>query len=153
MKLRQSPRLKTFDYIGPYAYNLTFVTRERKVQFQSDEIVETCLESLLQASAKCHLTILAYCFMPDHLHLLAASESETPLTEFARLFKQLSGYRFKRTHGSHLWQISYYDRVVRREVGVESIAAYVWGNPVRAGLVNDALDYPYSGPRHLMGEA
>ena len=46
MKLRQSPRLKTFDYVGPYAYNLTFVTRQRKPQFESSEVVDACLESL-----------------------------------------------------------------------------------------------------------
>jgi len=152
MKLRQSPRLKTFDYVGPYAYNLTFVTQERKANFESDEVVELCLECLHQACAKCHFKILAYCFMPDHLHLLAAGESETPLTEFARLFKQLSGYRFKQSLGNHLWQISYYDRVVRREESIGSIAAYIWGNPVRAGLVNKAQDYRFSGPTDLMGD-
>ncbi len=81
--------------------------------------------------------------MPDHLHLIVASESEVPLTAFARLFKQLSGYRFKQSHDNHLWQISYYDRVVRREESIHAIAAYIWGNPVRAGLVENAQDYRF----------
>jgi len=152
MKLRQSPRLKDFDYAGPHVYNLTFVTRQRRPCFKSEEVVGASLECLHHACAKCHFKTLACCFMPDHLHLLVATEIEASLTEFARLFKQLSGYRFKQSYRDHLWQISYYDRVVRREESIESIAAYIWGNPVRARLANDALDYRFSGPRDLMDD-
>jgi hypothetical protein len=34
------------------------------------------------------------------------------------------------------------------------VAAYIWANPVRAGLVQNPEDYAYSGPRErLSGEA
>lgn len=91
--------------------------------------------------------------MPDHLHLLVAGQDGSSLPDFARYFKQLSGYQSKRTHGSALWQISYYDHVVRRDEAVEQIAAYIWDNPVRARLAESRLDYAFSGPRELMEQA
>jgi REP element-mobilizing transposase RayT len=96
---------------------------------------------------------LAFCFMPDHLHLLLAGQDGSSLQNFIHHFKQVSGYRFKREHGSSLWQISYYDHVVRRDEDVEQIAAYIWDNPVRAGLVEDRLEHAFSGPRGLMEQA
>ncbi len=96
---------------------------------------------------------LAFCFMLDHLHLLLAGRDGSSLEDFVRYFKQTSGYHFKRTHGAGLWQISYYDHVVRRGEDVGQIAAYIWDNPVRAGFVENRFDYAFSGPRELMEQA
>lgn len=153
MKLRQSPRLKDFAYVGPFAYHLTFVTRRRLLIFREATVVEACLESLNAACGRYGFNILAFCFMPDHLHVLSAGQEGSSLQDFVRYFKQLSGYRFRRAYGASLWQISYYDHVVRRDEDVEQIAAYIWDNPVRAGLVESRLDYAFSGPRALMGQA
>ena len=153
MKLRQSPRLKEFVYSGPFAYNLTFVTRGRRPVFRAASVFEPCLEALTTASARHDFEVLAYCFMPDHVHLLLAGQDGSSLKDFARHFKQLSGYRFKRDHDASLWQISYYDHVVRREEDVKEIAAYIWDNPVRAGIVESRLEYGYAGPRELMEQA
>ena len=150
MKLRQSPRLKDFPYAGPFAYHLTFVTRGRLPLFQPGEAVQSCLESLRTACERHGFDTLAYCFMPDHLHLLLAGREGSSLRDFVRHFKQLSGYKFKRKRAASLWQISYYDHVVRRDEDVRQIAAYIWDNPVRAGMVESRLEYAFSGPRELM---
>jgi len=88
--------------------------------------------------------------MPDHVHLLVAGSSDSRLSEFMRIFKQLSSYEAKRTTGEGLWQISYYDHVLRREEDLAQLARYIWENPVRAGLVSKRSDYPHSGPVPLM---
>ena len=86
--------------------------------------------------------------MPDHLHLLLVATTEgSDLVAFMRLFKQLSGYSFQDSTGDNwaLWQKSYYDHVLRQEEDIRSVAEYIRGNPVRAGLVENAHDYPFSG--------
>ena len=81
----------------------------------------------------------------DHLHLLAVGQRpESNLKEFAHHFKTVSGFRYKRLTGRHLWQISYHDRVLRREEDLEAVADYIWCNPVRAGLAPDAASYAFS---------
>jgi putative transposase len=116
-------------------------------------VVKLCLDELEKACQRYGFSVLAFCFMPDHLHLLLGGEDGASLQNFVRHFKQVSGYSFKRQYGAALWQISYYDHVLRRDEDVRQVATYIWDNPVRAGLVDSRLDYAFSGPREFMEQA
>jgi REP element-mobilizing transposase RayT len=104
--------------------------------------------SLERACERHHFALEAYCFMPDHLHVLVSGSEESRLKSFVHLFKQL--YAAKKELGVPIWQISYYDHIVRREEDLEAVANYIWANPVQAGLVDDLRDYAYSGPRPVL---
>jgi REP element-mobilizing transposase RayT len=84
--------------------------------------------------------------MPDHFHVLVEVAQGQSLEDFVKHFKQKSGFRLKRLIGKPIWQISYYDRILRKEGAVVDVAAYIWDNPVTAGLVSDPWEYPWSGP-------
>jgi REP element-mobilizing transposase RayT len=129
-KLRQSPRLDGFPYVGTHIYNLGTVTRGRLPLLDSATARES-VEALDRACDKYSFTCYAYCIMPDHVHLLVASEDGASVERFMRYFKQLSGYAYKKRTGEHLWQISYYDHVLRAEEAIRPIAEYIWQNPVR----------------------
>jgi REP element-mobilizing transposase RayT len=60
-------------------------------------------------------------------------------------FKQLSGFWLARSVGATKWQGDYYDHVLRDEEEVLRHVRYVAQNPVRRGLVDDWVDYPYTG--------
>ncbi len=152
-KLRTSPRLKGFDYVGPFGYSLCLVTRERASTFSNSCVVQAVLDCLTLSCARYGFSLHAYCFMPDHLHLLVSGQDDSSLTDFVRQFKQLSGHRYKREHGAPLWQISYYDHVLRRDEDLVTVARYIWDNPVRAGLVQYRSEYPFSGPKSIMEQA
>jgi putative transposase len=152
-KLRTSPRLKTFDYLGPFTYSLSLVTRDRVPVFTDRGIVDATMDRLTLSCARYGFCLHAYCFMPDHLHLLVSGQEGSSLRDFVRHFKQLSGHHYKREHGAQLWQISYYDHVLRKEEDLLAIARYIWDNPMRAGLVQERSEYPYSGPRPIIEQA
>jgi len=139
--------------VGPFGYSLSLVTRGRAATFSNPCVVQAVLDCLTLSCAQYGFSLHAYCFMPDHLHLLVSSSDDSSLTDFVRHFKQLSGHRYKREHGARLWQISYYDHVLRRDEDLLALARYIWDNPVRAGLVQDRSEYPFSGPRSLMEQA
>ncbi len=46
-----------------------------------------------------------------------------------------------------LWQKSFYDHVIRKEEDLNSIAGYIFNNPVRKELVENYEDYPFLGPK------
>jgi len=48
-----------------------------------------------------------------------------------------------------LWQKGYYEHIVRENEAVLAIAKYIFENPVRAGLVSEPHDYPFSGSFEL----
>lgn len=82
--------------------------------------------------------------MPDHLHLLVIGEEDhSNLKKFVTLFKQKSGYWFRKNYNENLWHISYYDHVLRKEENLENVGLYILYNPVRKGLVSDYREYPF----------
>ena len=89
--------------------------------------------------------LLVFCFMPDHLHLLLGGQESSDLKDYMKVFKQVSAHSFKKEFNEILWQRSYYEHVLRRDEAVEDIALYILDNPVRAGMVQDFRQYPYSG--------
>jgi putative transposase len=90
--------------------------------------------------------ILAYCLMPDHVHLLVEGISErSDFRRFAKLAKQRSGAAYALKSGNRLWQKGYYERVLRYDEDAKDVAQYIIANPVRAGLVRSPDQYPYLG--------
>jgi len=54
--------------------------------------------------------------------------------EFVRLFKQHTAFEFRKTSPVRLWEKSYYDYILRPSDSIESVARYIWWNPVRKNL-------------------
>lgn len=92
------------------------------------------------------MEIVAYCFMPDHVHLLVEGLMDNAdALSFVHQTKQRSGFAFGREHAGRLWQPSFYDRILRNDDATLSVARYIFENPVRAGLVAEPADYEFSG--------
>jgi putative transposase len=108
----------------------------------------------MSVAEETNFEILAYCFMPDHIHLLVQGTAESSrLDRFMQRFKQLTGYHYKQRAGRQLWRRSYHDRVLRRDEDVHSAADYIWHNPVRAGLAASREEYLFSGPGRFLDRA
>ena len=84
--------------------------------------------------------------MPDHAHLLVETRSEgADILQFVHRAKQRSGFEFAKEYRTRLWQPSFNDRVLRDDEASLSVARYIIENPVRAGLVHSAHEYPFLG--------
>jgi putative transposase len=139
-------RLPTFTYTGRHRYFLTFCTHNRAPLFVSLEHVQVVLEQIVRVAEAQQFTIPAYCFMPDHVHLLIEGLRESAdLKTFVKLAKQYSGFYFSRRFGTRLWQRYPYEHVVRDDERTETIVAYIVENPLRARLVERIEDYPFVG--------
>jgi putative transposase len=145
--LTQRPsRLKSFNYVGLHRYFLTFCTVNRHEHFVVREHVDLVFEQIVRAAAQTGFVIVAYCFMPDHLHLLVEAQSESSDgRQFITRAKQFSGYYFKQRFGVPLWQRDGFEHVLRNDEAVLRVARYILENPVRAGLVRRVEDYPFAG--------
>ena len=140
------PRLPGFSYIGLHRYSLTICVHERRNVFTNAPLVAEMLRQISQCTRDWRFAIPAYCFMPDHLHLLAAAEADdSDLRQFAQRAKQRMGYAYRRTSRSHLWQDGYFEHVLRDDEVTETVARYILANPVRAGLCKEPDQYPFSG--------
>jgi putative transposase len=143
---RRPEHLKSFDYIGLHRYFLTFCTFERLPHFTIARHVELVLQQILRATAEEAFVVLAYCFMPDHLHLLIEGQADDcDARRFTKLAKQYSGFYFKKSIGQRLWQRYGFEHTLRNDEDTLGVARYIVENPVRARLVKRVEDYAFAG--------
>ena len=138
--------LRDFDYTGAHRYFLTWCCFERQPLFCERLVVDQAIAQILRACEPSGIAIVAYCFMPDHLHMLV--EGVDPCADgrrFFRLAKQYAGYGHAQVFGGRLWQRYGYEHVVRGTQTSRAVARYLLENPVRAGLATAVGDWPFSG--------
>jgi REP element-mobilizing transposase RayT len=110
------------------------------------------LRTLGTAVTKHRWLLHAYCLMGNHYHLLF----ETPQPNLSRGMQQLNGVYsqcFNRRHRrvGHLLQGRFTAILVERESYLLELARYVPLNPVRAGMVATADEWPWSSYRAMAG--
>jgi putative transposase len=141
-----APRIPGFDYRGVRRYSLTICTYARARVFNHEDIVQSVLDEIVRVAETEHFRVLAYCFMPDHVHLLVEGESDTAdLQRFVKRWKQTTGFEYAKEHGCRLWQVGFFDHVLRCDEDTERQALYILGNPIRAGLTKAIGEYPFAG--------
>jgi putative transposase len=154
MAMSYPHRLDPSQYAGYRAYSLTFATFDRVAWFQDAAVVEIVLSQFLHSAVSLGFEVIAYCFMPDHVHLIVVGKTAgADMRRFVGLAKQRSGYAFARTRPGRLWQPSFFDRTIRSDEDIVEAIAYVIRNPVRDGIVKDPVDYPHWGSQAYSREA
>lgn len=108
----------------------------------------------LRAKCRDHgVSLLGYCLMTNHVHLVAVPSSANALAQalgqahgnYARWFNG----RYRRS--GHLWQNRFYSSALGGTY-LETALAYVDLNPLRAKLVKQAEEYEWSSAKaHLTG--
>ncbi len=140
--------LPRFDYVGFHRYFLTFCSNGRRSVFIDHASVEIALAQILRAAEDEQFADVVHCFMPDHLHLLVEGQSEAAdCRRFIKRAKQFSGFYYSQAFGGKLWQRYGFERVLRTDEATLVVAKYILENPVRAGLVKDPGEYPFSGSK------
>ena len=143
---RKNIRLPPTSYIGRQWYFLTNCTLDRIPRFNDEGLVAEVLNLMVEEGRAHCFDIQAYCFMPDHLHLLTnGTDPSADCLAFVKTFKQRSGFSFKQRTQQRLWQDRPYDHILRQDESWEAVAYYIWMNPVRKGLCARPEDWPYSG--------
>ena len=90
--------------------------------------------------------LLAWVIMPNHVHVLVETLPGYPLAEVAHSWKSFTAKEANKILGRSgaLWQREYFDRFIRDERHLAHAICYIHDNPVKAGLVQQAEDWPYS---------
>ena len=146
-KVRAKPhRLPAAAYYGSVVVAFTACELKRKNLFHSPEIVAASLDILRLVTDKYACDVPVYCFMPDHLHVVINGKEFRSRAKFAMdEFKQLTGYWLKANAPEFEWQDDFYDHIIRKHEDWRRQVQYIAFNPVRAGLVQDPFDYPFTG--------
>jgi REP element-mobilizing transposase RayT len=148
------------------ALYITIVTKDRLPVFQSDAIKIVTCQALDEARKSGGFLLFAYVIMPDHLHLLTGCPKTS--ADVLRCVKGITARRvidylkehdyqsslaklqhdeWKRKHSYSLWQQEKNVFSVFSEGVFMQKIDYIHLNPVRAELVERAIDYRWSSAR------
>ncbi len=134
-------------------HHITQRGNNRQKVFFADKDRLAWLERLYLYFDKYEIPILAYCLMDNHVHVVAVPPDQESLAKaMGRLQSDFSrAANFLRNGCGHLWQERFYSSALD-EGATAAVMAYVERNPLRAGLVAEAGQYPWSSARvHLRG--
>jgi putative transposase len=111
------------------------------------------IEWLREASRQFKVAIHAYVLMTNHLHLLASPADAHGLSRMmqwiGRHYVPYFNHKYDRT--GTLWQGRFKATVIDSERYLMTCSRYIELNPVRAGMVTAASDYPWSSYQHHIG--
>ncbi len=127
-------------------YLLTTVTLNRKALFTDERLARPVIDALNMAEREEAAHTLCWVLMPDHLHWLAQLRQGTLASLMSRLKSRSTlGINRVGVTAGPVWQRGYHDQALRREDDLKHLARYVVANPIRAGIVDSASDYPFWG--------
>ncbi len=137
-------------WIEPPLYFLTICVAGQRPILANDQAFDILRGEFGAARERYGWTVGRFVVMPDHLHFFCMSDDlpdSSSLSRFIGGFKQWSAKRIVHAKGVSppLWQEQFFDRLLRSDESYESKWLYVRDNPVRAGLVDAAEDWPYGG--------
>jgi len=145
---------------------ITAVAKDRLPVFRTDAIKAVTCAAIDEARTSCGFWLFAYVLMPDHFHLLTDSPRKpSTVLQFAKgiVSRRVLGYLkekkyesslrklqhddWKRNHRYSLWQHDSDIFSVTSESMFMQKVNYIHLNPVRAELVERAVDYRWSSAR------
>jgi len=161
-----NPRIR----IEGSAYYVTTIVYGRLPLFTHPSFVIPLIDSLNFYRYQYQCKLIGYVIMPDHLHTVIWPQNGTAVSDFMRDFKRFTSGRIYRqasleskkdwleafdqagkdtARGEHkVWQDSFWEEVIFTENFLHQKLQYIHMNPVRAGLVAEPQNYPYSSYRN-----
>ena len=134
-------------------YHVTARGNERRAIFRDDEDRHDYLSRLAFYREKFGFRLLAYCLMTNHIHLAirrGASALSRVMASLHSSYTQSFNRRHRRV--GHLFQGRYKSFLVQEDRYLQALIRYIHQNPVRAGIVGKAADYPWSSDRFFRCE-
>lgn len=118
----------------------------RQLIFHKNRDFEFYLNRLEQARKEKGVEVLAYCLMPNHVHLLVKQVGEENVSPFISSVHTSYAKYFNGTYDrvGHLFQGRYKQVIVKRDEHLQYLVAYIHLNPVEAGLVAKPEEYQWS---------
>jgi putative transposase len=144
------PRIARLVAAG-YPHHITQRGNYKQDTFLERSDYEYYLAWLEKYRRKYMLAILAYCLMPNHVHLVVVPEKQDSLARTLRICHTRYSVYFnkKNSVNGHLWQCRFYSCILD-ERHLYAAIRYVENNPVRDKLVQNAEDWEWSSARaHL----
>jgi len=142
MRHRRLPRVD----LPQRTYALTCCLDQRRRFFDDPDLARALIDIWAEGRGRGDIALHGYVVMPDHYHVLVTLTGAPSISNVVRRVHSAFGriVRSRGFGGGRVWQRRFYDHVVRDDEDWRTRLTYLHENPVRAGLVECAVEYPWS---------
>lgn len=132
-------------YISSPVYFVTFCTRNHQPLLAYNTVHEAFIEAA-KIVGRAGNAVGRYVIMPDHVHVFLRIASAGQLGLAVKCIREGITKRLRKDRPRiTVWQGGFFDHLMRTGESYSEKWAYVRENPVRAGLVKQAEEWPYQG--------
>lgn len=121
--------------------------------FKDNENYLFALRKIKQYSNQLKLTVIAYCLMPNHYHLLIRQDGDFKASLLPQqVFNSYTkAYNKRYNHSGTLFEDSFHIKLIQNTTHLLHLCRYIHGNPVKDGFVSDPADWEFSNYREFIG--
>lgn len=108
----------------------------KQIIFEDEKDYNRYLRKLRESKEQYQVSVVAYCLMSNHVHLLLHSEDIAAISRMMRVLgaSYASFYNIKYDHTGHVFQDRYLSNPIKDEEHLLTCIRYIHNNPVRAGI-------------------
>lgn len=131
---------------GDLCYHVISRGNNRATVFHDARDYDHFSELMTAAHERRPTRLLAYCLMPNHIHLVLRPQADGDLGQWMRWLLTAHVSHHHRRHGTsgHVWQGRYKSFPIQDDAHLFAVIRYVERNPVRAGLAARPADWIWS---------
>jgi putative transposase len=149
------PRTKRKNF-GGYFYHVLNRANGRLRIFKKQGDFEAFEQTLAEGQQRTGMRICGYCVMGNHWHLLLWPREDGDLSTFMQWVTLTHTQRYHASHGTtgmgHVYQGRYKSFPVQGGNYYHTLMRYIEANPLRAELVKNAADWPWSSYAYHIGK-
>jgi putative transposase len=132
-----------------YSYFVTNVTFERgPVLVDNADLFTAALDSV---GSKVKFDVAAWVLIPDHFHMIV-NPGDCDLSGLMQRIKQSFSMNYRKRHslGGRIWQLRFWDHLIRNDVDLARHVDYIHYNRVKHGHAHSPREYKHSSfPEYL----
>jgi putative transposase len=129
------------------SYFFTVVTHNRRKIFAADKNIEILRAGFQYVMRKHPFRIDAHVILPDHAHFIwTLPDDDSDFSMRWRLIKSYFTRHFQAAAAPRysLWQKKFWEHLIRDERDMKNHVEYIHYNPVKHGLVQSPIEWPFS---------
>ena len=146
MDYASTPKRLPILYINSPLYFLTFNTCNRQKILCTDKLLKAFVGFCQKAYDDYGIAVGRFVIMPDHIHLFVRGPETFRLSQWISSLKStLTRELVEEGLQKPIWQRGFFDHIVRHNESYREKWQYVFANPMRAGLIDNAEEWKFAG--------
>jgi putative transposase len=130
---------------GGWCYHVINRANNRAKIFREPADYLAFLGLIVESQARLELDLFAACLMPNHFHFVVRPHADSDLSRWMHWLLTTHVRRFHGRYDSNgrVWEGRYKAFPIQQDEHLRTVIRYVERNPLRAGLVGRAQDWPW----------